>query len=290
MLNLLDETLRTLLNTGWTAPPPKPAFFFTVPNDKWQADVTNNGTSMRLNIYLYEVRENRDWRRPELDPIDLPNNTVSFSRPPVYLDCHYLISAWSPTEDTELLTPVEDEHATLAATLKLLYNNPIVTPATLGVPGGGPVFQQAQLAFTVAPPEAPRVLNDFWSTMKLPWRPAIQLIVTAPLDLMVDEPPAPRMITFTQRYALIGTTALEEWIQIGGWVLKQVDGSAVPNATVLHVATNRAVATDPDGRWAIDGLRRGTHAFRASATGLTDDAHSINVPDGAPNQHIFRLT
>jgi len=292
VLNLLDETIRELFDQRWPVAPAKPGFFFTVPNDKWQADVTNLGTTIRLNIYLYEVRENRDWRRPPLDPIAQPNRTVVMSRPPVYLDCHYLISAWSPAADEVLLQPVEDEHEILAAALRILYNAPTVTPQSLGVTGGGPVFQAAEIALTVAPPEGPRVVNDFWSTMKLSWRPAIQLVATAPLDLFFDEPAVPRMITFLQRYTMIGSSpaSLEEWIQVGGWVLRQTDGSAIPAATVRHEPTGRSVTTDAEGRWTMTGLRRGVHPFRASAPGFTDDSHSINAPDGAPAQHIFRLT
>src|SRR5262249_51345911 len=155
------------------------------------------------------------------DPIVVSGNTAVLSHPPVYLDCHYLISAWSPTEDGEATTPIEDEHAVLAEAMRVLYRNPDVNPAALGIVGGGDVFQQAHVYLTVFPPEAPRVLNDFWSTMKLPWRPAIQLVATAPLDLLQDTPPEPLMTTFIQRYAvLVGTGGVEERITIGGWVLK----------------------------------------------------------------------
>jgi len=50
------------------------------------------------------------------------------------------------------------------------------------------------------------------------------------------------------------------------------------------------VRSDAEGRWTMTGLHRGVHPFRASAPGLTDDAHNINAPDGLPAQHIFRLT
>jgi hypothetical protein len=288
VLNFLDETIRTLLDTEWVAPPAKPEFFFTVPNDAWQSDVTNNGTKMRLNIYLYEVRENRDWRRAPLDPIPLPDRSVVFSRPPVYLDCHFLISAWSPSETTTLLKPVEDEHATLAAAMRILYRNPEVIPTDLGILGG-PVFEQARIALTVAPPEIPRVLNDFWSTMKSPWRPAIQLVATAPLDLLADTPPARRVITLIQRHRFVDTVPSEDWMQIGGWVVKQLDGSAVPAATVRHDATGRTVTADAEGRWIMTGLQAGTHAFVASAAPFIDDAHNITVPNGAIAERVFRL-
>jgi hypothetical protein len=295
MLNLLDETIRTLLDSKWGAgPPAKPEFFFTVPNEKWQADVTTNGAKMRLNIYMYEMRENRDWRRAPLDPtpLPLPDRRVVFSRPPVYLDCHFLISAWSPAEDSTLLNPIEDEHATLARALRILYQNPEVVPSVLGVNGAGPVFDDGAVVLTVAPPETPRVLNDFWSTMKLPWRPAIQLVAMAPLDLVTDSAPSTRVITLIKKHAFVGSPPGEEWIQIGGWV---VDGNnadkPVPGATIRHVDTSRVVTADDEGRWVMTGLQAGNHTFVGSAAGFANnDTHGVAVPNGPLAQHVFRLT
>src|ERR1041384_5077821 len=100
--------------------------------------------------------------------------------PPAYLDCHYLISAWSATKegDSPPTSPIPDEHRVLGEALRVLMRNPDVTPATLSIAGGGPVLQQAQIYVTVAAPEKARELNDFWSTMKLPWRLAILLVAT----------------------------------------------------------------------------------------------------------------
>ena len=97
MLNLVDNLILKVLDTGWTTPPIKPGFFFTIPDEDWQTRV-KAGTGLRLNIYLYEVNENRDFRRAAWDNVELADHSVALSQPPVYLDCHYLISAWSPTE------------------------------------------------------------------------------------------------------------------------------------------------------------------------------------------------
>jgi hypothetical protein len=292
VLNLLDQLIRTVLDSGWTpAPPPaKPEFFFTVPDAEWQTKV-KAGLTLRLNIYLYEVRENTNFRRPDWDAIPLPDRTVVFSRPPAWFDCHYLISAWSPGEDSEALNPVLDEHQVLGEALRVLMANPDVTPAALGVAGGGPVFQQAHVYLAVAPPDPPRVLNDFWSTMKLPWRPAIQVVATAPLDLLVDTKPAPPMITFVQRYLLIGATgAAEELVQIGGWVLRAADGTPVAGATVRRLDTGEQATTDAQGRYTFVGLVPGSYQVVASAPGLAALQQQVDVPAGPPDQHIFKLS
>lgn len=291
MFNLVDDLIVRVLDSGWTqsGKPPKPEFYLTIPDEDWQKKIPN-GPPMRLNVYLYEVRENRTFRRAEWDPTELPDGTVAPSAPPVYLDCHYLISAWSATEDTELTKPVADEHFVLAEATRVLLRNPDIVPGALGVVGGGDVFQSAHVYVTVAPPEPPRVLNDFWSTMKLPWRPAIMLVVTAPLDLNQDAPPAPLLTTFIQRYGELGTPQIEEWIQIGGFVVRAADGTPLVGARVTRLSNGEVQTTDAQGRYSFAGLRRGVQRFRASANGLQTLERDIDIPTDPPTTHIFALS
>jgi hypothetical protein len=293
MLNLLDRVIEEVLDSGWTPTPPpaRPGFYFTVPDEAWR-DRVRSGTTRRLNIYLYEVRENREMHRAPWDVVTLADQTAVLSQPPAYFDCHYLISAWSPTEESEATSPVPEEHELLGEALRVLLRNPDVTPATLGIAGGGPVFQQAHIYLTVSPPETPRVLNDFWSTMRLPWRPAILLTATAPLDLLQDQPPAPLMTTFIQRYVPVGPAGgVDEWIQIGGWVLEDVPaGTPIAGATVERVATGETATTDAQGRFTFAGLRRGVHRLRASAPGFTTIQRDLDIPTAPPADHIFRMS
>src|SRR6185369_1073236 len=99
------------------------------------------------------VRENRDFRRASWDNVPVTTNTVALSQPPVYLDCHYLISAWSATDDTDATSPVPDEHQVLSEAMRVLLRNADVVPAALAVPGGGQVFQNAHVYLSVALPE-----------------------------------------------------------------------------------------------------------------------------------------
>jgi Pvc16 N-terminal domain/Carboxypeptidase regulatory-like domain len=291
MLNLVDNLILRLLDTGWTITPPpvKPSFFFTVPDGEWQTRVRAR-TGLQLNIYLYEIRENRDFRRAAWDNLPLPDRTMVLSQPPAYIDCHYLISAWSATEDSDMASPVLDEHLVLSEVLRILLRNPDVVPAALAIPGGGVVFQEAHVYLSVAPPEPPRVLNDFWSTMKLPWRPAVMLVVTAPLDLLVDTAQPPLVTTLIQRFAQIGSATIEELIDIGGLVLRAADQTAVAGALVERVNSTQTATADSEGRYVFTGLSRGVHRFRASAAGMTPIERDIDVPADPPATHIFQLS
>jgi hypothetical protein len=300
MIDLLDTLIQNVLDTDWPASPPgpaKPAFYFTVPDDNWQTKV-KAGIKTRLNIYLCEVRESVNFRRAEWDVQNTAGQPSVLSRPPAYLDCHYLISAWSPSEDSEATTPVEDEHALLAAALTILFRNPDVTPGAFGINAGGIVFQGAHIYLSIAPPEAPRVLNDFWSTMKLPWRPAIQLIVTAPLDLMRDQSLGPAVLTLVQRYAVIDSGGNpEEVLILGGWVLDATSSNAIADAIVqrtLGTGANLRVLeearTDAQGRFVFPGLRGNIHNLNATATGYTDLPRTLDITTATINDHIFRMS
>jgi hypothetical protein len=287
MLDLLDKLIAAVLDAGWASSPARPGFYFSIPDDDWKQRVNNGPT--RLNIYCYEMRENRDFRRPQWDIVPDTGGELLRSQPPVYFDWHYLISAWSPTTDNEITSPIPDEHKVLSEALRVLLCSPIVRAMDLGVTGGGPVFQEAEVTLNVAPPETPRVLNDFWSTMKQPWRPAIQLIATAPLDLTHDEKTGPAVTTLVQAYRITGAVNPEERITIGGWVLKQADDTPIQNAVVSIQGVDGAFTTDETGRYIFTGLSPGTYSFTVQAAGMTTINRNMDLPSATSEEHIFRM-
>jgi hypothetical protein len=288
MLNILDNVIDKIFDSDWTAPPAKPDRSFAIPDDTFRNTVSN----LTLNIYLTEIRENPAFRRASWDTIPLPDRTTVLSRPPSYFDCHYLISAWSAIQQSDIASGAADEHAALGGALRVLLRNPDVNPGALGVSGGGTVFQGDHIYFTLSPPDAPRVVHDFWNTMQLPWRPAISLIATAPLDPAFDSPPTQPMVTLVQRFGSVdgAPDSFEELIAIGGLVLRNAGGAPITGATVLRTATGEQVTTDSQGRFSFGGLLPGRHHFRASATGFTAIERDVTVPNGPPATHIFRLS
>jgi hypothetical protein len=303
VISFVDQLVETILDTGWTRTPPpvKPGFYYTVPDDKWQTKLMG-GHGARLNIYLYEVRENRDFRRSDWDAVRLPEGTIVPSHPPVYFDCHYIISAWSPIEDTEAVSPISDEHAMLGEALRIILRNPDVNPAAFGITGGGVTFGQAHVYLALAPPEGPRVLNDFWSTMKVPWRLAVQLIVTAPLDPLWEGVPALPLAALVQRYGQIHASGIgdqmligiDEQVLIGGLVLDRLTHAPLVNATVRRLqapggAALAEIATDSQGRFAFSGLGSGPLYLHVEATGRPSIDRTLAVPAGALADHIFEV-
>lgn len=291
MLNTLDNILKAVLDRDWGTST-KPGFYFEPPDEGWSTK-TGGSADPKLNIYLYEVTENRNFRRAEWDVIEQSDHSYVSSHPPVYFDCHYLLSAWSPITETETASAVLEEHGILSDAIRVILRNPDVSPAALGIVDGGTVLQQAHIYLTVASPETPRVLNDFWSTMKQPWRLAVPVIITAPLDLLRDAEPAPMVTTFIQRYANIASTTVDERIQIGGMVVRDDNGLPLLGAKVQRRSVSgnvlKEIMTDSQGRYSFAGLNRGNIRLHVEAAGMTAIDRNLSIPDGVASDYIFRL-
>jgi hypothetical protein len=82
-----------------------------------------------IDLFLYDMRENRDLRtgewRVELDEY---RTGLTRERPPVRIDCTYLVTAW-PSDSS--MTPALDEHHLLGATLTALLRHPVLPEAVL---------------------------------------------------------------------------------------------------------------------------------------------------------------
>jgi len=286
MLRRVDDTLQALLEQTWRPPPARPDILFDPPDgDTWKNRVTASNT-VKLNVYLIDVRENPNFRRSSWDVEPGPNNTTTLSRPPAYIDCHYMVSAWSPAQNEA----TKIEHAVLAGALRVFLQNPDVLPVLLGTTGEGPVFDLGHIYLLAAPSETSRALSDFWTSMKQPWRPAIQLIATAPLDLLQDGPPDARLLTLVLRFADAGSGGrFEETIDIFGLVLRAADDTAIAGAVVIRVANGIRTQTDDDGRFTFVRVSRGIHRIRVEATGFAPMERDLDVPGGPAADHIFRF-
>jgi uncharacterized protein DUF4255/carboxypeptidase family protein len=290
MLRTLDDTLEALLKQTWRKPPDLPEVLFDAPDgDPWKARV-GQGNTVKLDVYLIDVRENPTFRRPEWDEIPLPDRTIVRSRPPAYVDAHYLVSAWSPAQNDA----AKIEHAVLGGALRVFLQNPDVRPALLGIGGAGPVFDESDVYLTAAPSETSHTLSEFWTSMKQPWRPAVQLVATAPLDLLQDAPPDFPVVTLVRRLARFTPPddkgpLLDESIAIGGWVVRAADGTPIEDAEVTRVATGSRTKTNDKGQFLFNRIPAGRHRLRAVAKGFPPKDQWLDVPNGQLNDHVFRL-
>lgn len=294
MIDPTDEILRDLIQSRIPALAGITQVDFEPPNDEWRQSVVAAGEE-RVNLYLYDVRENLKLFSNER--IREPNDGYTVeSKAPARLDCHYLVTAWSPvTFSPPMVEPTRDEHVRLYEVLALLMQHRPLFPADVYASGpvngrtlaNVPADLQPELPIDVSLPDGLRNLGDFWTTMKVAWRPAIQLTVTVPV--VPGDPPQdfPQVTTIAADYRQTGTAGIDTLHAVGGrvtagaphveavkgaWV--QIQGLAPPSA----LPVSRRVVSDVDGRFLFSRLLPGRYRIRAVASGRPEILREVDLP------------
>jgi Pvc16 N-terminal domain len=279
MINPLDDLLRDLIQSRIPALAGATQVGFAPPNADWKAAVVA-AAEERVNLYLYDLRENTRLRTNDRDRRPRNSGYVETSPSP-RLDCTYLVTAWSPVTFTAALDPAREEHALLYKVAAVLmharplvaaevFTKPIPSLNTLAaVPAELKTFP---LPLSVALPDAVKEPTEFWTTMKVDWKPALHLTVTIPVTLDEPEFLAPAVTTLTGIYAQAGVAlATERVVSVGGRVLQGVGATPVGGAKVTiagvtppAVATIRKVAvTGSDGRFVFSPMAAGQYTIDA---------------------------
>ncbi len=149
---------------------------FSVPDEEWRA----RGKELELNIYLYDIRENRELRTNEKELQRNADGTVTQKEPPPRIDCAYIVTAWnkasaSSDEDKEM-----QEHRLLSQVLKVLMCNPKIPRSYLL---GLLKNQEPDLPMVTAQKGGVPDPVEFWNALGSPLKPSINCVVTISLDL-----------------------------------------------------------------------------------------------------------
>jgi hypothetical protein len=287
MLDFLDDMLAELLGTvpGLV----KDRVGFTPPDSSWRDQIVANSPAELLNVYLVELRENRMLRSNQRLRAPVANGFRDTAAPP-RLDCHYLVSAWSPVVVTSTIDPTIDEQVLLyRATQVLMDNSPLDANAVYGPtgrPGNFPPELLDPLPPTaVAPPDGFAKLPDFWMRMDYPWKPVVELVVTVPV-VSTPRLAGPPVTTVAARYLQRGDPATtEERVTIGGVV--RDNNAPVAGAWVRLVELDRTTTTDTAGRFVLGDLARGAYTLEAVAVGHGPVSASVQVPSDSGGYNLL---
>jgi hypothetical protein len=262
MLDDLDHTLRALLVDGLPRVLEKiEADGFDVRFDVPNREFKSRLAKPTLSIYLYNIQENRDLRGRTWDQTR-SNGTVNTRRPPVRLDCTYLITAWS--------NEVQDEHKLLTGAARVLFRNPTLPPEILQ----GALADGYAITTEVAQPESLKDVIDVWSVLDNDLRPSVRVTVTVPLDVDVEygTPPVREPLITAPDPSFVPPPS--EPVRMQGRLLR--DGRPVAGAR-MRVELSSSI-TDTDGSWVLRSVRPGSrtvfvehdgafHQFKADLPG-----------------------
>jgi len=254
---------------------------FQPPDEDWRALVpsitdASGFPANSLNVYLADLRENRKLRSNERERTTIGSDV--FETPPARrVDCHYLISAWSPVAVSIAIDPTLDEHALLAEAARVLGATDELDPVAIYAAANPPQVVPAVLAderfpLTLLPLEGFPKIAEFWGTMgeRNRWKPFLYAVITVALREapLRAGPIVTTTVTRTLQSGLPATANAR--YHIGGAVL---DGTT-PSAPValawvelLTPANERRAFTRADalGRFVFADVAAGSWRLQASA-------------------------
>jgi Pvc16 N-terminal domain/Carboxypeptidase regulatory-like domain len=236
-----------------------------------------------VDLFLYEVRENRELRDPR--PI-VERNGDSFTRrlPPLRADCSYIVTTWDVVPQGG--ARVAAEHRLLGQALTWLSRFPTIPDVYLQGLLGSPdrIYPPPALAAQLDPNQH---AGDFWVAMGIAPRPAFYLTVTVELELAKGQALALPVTTRFTEFVVDG--ALDRpWVQIGGRVV-DVAAAGVAGAVVDIVDLELRTRTAEEGRYSFPRVPPGAHTIRVVAPGFQPQTQPLVVP-GGPDDYRVALT
>jgi hypothetical protein len=189
-----------------------------------------------VNMFLYDVKENRHLRDPE-PIVEKIGTTFAQRPPPLRVDCCYLVTTWSSQAGA---IKVSEEHRLLAEALLWLSRFPTI-PTT---------FLQGSLANQLYPPptmvaqiNGDKNASEFWLALGIPPRPAFHLTVTIAMDLLLES--TGPLVTQTGAGSLqAGQTAGDDVrMRIGGNLLMNTPPRPIAGGSATVRAINAAGTT-----------------------------------------------
>lgn len=284
VIDALDATLRELLmrrvqQLRLPTPPVTDAQVgFQPPDREWRSVVKGLGARLALNVYLVDLRENRRLRSNERIARHNAGSTIE-EPAPMRLDCHYLITAWSPA--TEAAGRTVAEHMLLSDVVTVLNATPELVPRQVFTPGGLPTLFPTELAdsplpVALAPPDGFPKLAEFWGTMlgqAHPWKPAVYLVVTVPVLSQPDIAGADVTTVMTEYRHDGHADSAEVVLHIAGVALDASVNPAtpIPGAWIrLDDSTGQVLGTtyaNENGEFIFGGLVPGSYRLTARAPG-----------------------
>lgn len=158
MIDNLDKTIEELLTQGLPSElVSQVTISFATPDDQFPP---TSVTLPAIDIFLYDVRENRGLRSNEWTVERHSSGTATKKRPPpVRVECSYLITAW-PSESAP--NPAQDEHHLLGEVMKVLLRHPTIPAEALQ---GSLKGQEPPLPVMSLQPGRLQSLGEFWRAL-----------------------------------------------------------------------------------------------------------------------------
>lgn len=274
MFHDLDASIQELLRDRWI-----PGAFTELSNADISFETPDRNYApslLTLNLFLYEVKENRELRDNLM--IQRPDAASGFklARPPLRLDCAYVATAWSTKNAA---TRIAEEHELLGQAMQWLSRFGTIPTGHLS---GSLATSMDELGIPtllhVAQTDPNRDAGDFWMAMGIAPRAAFYVMNTIPMDLGL-ELDVPIVTTVIARYPNEQEPGKPfEFININGFVFDP-GGLPLSDAQVRIAPDDANTITDRKGQFTFRRLRRGVpYSVTAAKAGVGQATRQVEVP------------
>jgi hypothetical protein len=271
MLHDLDTMLKALLDDELPRDiSTRPAITFVAPKGNALPGVTLPA----IDLFLYDVRENRELRNTEWQDERQADGSFLRRRAPVRVACAYLITAWADDDDPAT------EHLLLGEVMRVLLRYPRLPLERLssGLRATAPptgALRGPDMPTSALQAGNLQSLGEFWQALGGKPRAALSYTVTISVDPFDAQEPesAPPVKTHDVRVAAGGA--------LGGRVTSAATGAPIVGATVRRRGGTEMVRTSPEGRYLIAGLPAGSVTFEVDAEGYAAASREVQVAAGS---------
>ncbi|MCB9137789.1 MAG: DUF4255 domain-containing protein [Caldilineaceae bacterium] len=202
MIHDLDRTILHLLEQEIEAVDKQEiGVSFLPPTGAWSTRI-NRPT---LNFFLYDLRENAALRRHVWQPTGSKNG-VRYDRPPLSLDCFYLVTAWLSGEDEDRAV---QEHYLLSQCLRALVRYPILNPDQESasadhsksglILAGGLAATREEIRTRLANHDVLTNPAELWSALDNQIKAGFSYVITLPFDTSITSEADYRVAAFDIR-------------------------------------------------------------------------------------------
>ncbi len=246
---------------------------FCIPDDKWRT----TGSGLDLNIYLYDIRENRHLRSNDFNREYNLDGTINETKVSPRVNCAYIFTAWdkSSANNTGEEKTLQ-EHRLLSQVFKILLKNNTIKTSYLQSSLMG---NEPDILVTTSLKEGLPNPVEFWNALGTPFRPAINCVFTFTMDLEDPGTTSPMVTTQINEYSLKEVpSSTEESIRIGGKVINTQNSEGISEAIITIPSLNIEVYTDKNGDYYINDIPSGQISISVSATGYNSRNINIEIP------------
>jgi hypothetical protein len=263
---------------------------FALPDEEWRG----KGQELELNMYLYDIREDRKLRSNERRVRRDQDGIVDLMEPLPRVSCAYVITAWNKSGVTNNEDREYQEHRLLSQVLRVLlkYSKLPEDYWVASQSGEEPPLPMvsAQAGGLVEP-------GEFWSALNTAVRPSIHCIVTLTLDSQDWQSAGPMVVTQIMAYEQKNKPGTRRQVaRIGGRVTDRSSARlSVPGVEVSIPDLGKTAMTDSNGYYTIRGIHIDNMegsvllSFYCSSTGTYSRRFRRRVPASPPYYYNFKV-